>query len=139
MSQVTLQSQPEEMWATIELMGHGQSAGRISRPSEWGGLLRVDVPEGDGYRTEFYGLSAIYKIKFVSEQIARVFAAPTRAIVSYDTPIVTREQHEAVVRELERRAYASEHRAAQLERRLTTIELPLFAASAADSSDDPEF
>ena len=49
----------KEQWATIDLMGHAQTAGRISRPQDWGGLLRVDVPmQGeDGvetYRTEYY-------------------------------------------------------------------------------------
>src|SRR3990167_7851273 len=35
-----------EQWATVELMGHAQTSGRISRPSDCGGLLRVDVPLG---------------------------------------------------------------------------------------------
>ena len=38
-----------EMWAVIELMGHGQTAG-IIRTSDLGGLLRVDVPIDDGFR-----------------------------------------------------------------------------------------
>ena len=92
-------TEPAEMWATVELMGHGQTAGRISMPTEWGGLLRVDVPNSDGsYTTEFYGLRAVYRIKFTSEQIARAYAPQERDIVAYDAPIVTREQHEATVR-----------------------------------------
>jgi len=72
-------TEPAEMWATVELMGHGQTAGRISMPTEWGGLLRVDVPIADGsYTTEFYGLRAVYRIKFTSEQIARAYAPQER-------------------------------------------------------------
>ena len=56
--------QKVEMWAVIELMGHGRTAG-IIRTSDLGGLLRVDVPIEDGYRTEYYGEAAIYSIKVV--------------------------------------------------------------------------
>lgn len=63
-------SEQNEMWATVELMGHAQTAGRISKPSEWGGLLRVDVPDGDSYRTEFYGMAAIYESATGSERRA---------------------------------------------------------------------
>lgn len=110
-----------EMWATVELMGHGQTAGRISRPSDWGGLLRVDVPDGDGYRTEFYGLAAIYAVKFTSEEIARAYAQRVVEISPYDTPIVTREQHESTVGRLQREVYKLESQNRELERRLTSV------------------
>lgn len=112
----------DEMWATVELMGHGQTAGRISMPMEWGGMLRVDVPDDNGgYTTEFYGLRAIYRVKFVSEQIARAYAPKERDIVSYDTPIVTREQHEAKVSRLRDESYDLRRQVQELERRLTTV------------------
>lgn len=114
-------SEQNEMWATVELMGHAQTAGRVSPPSEWGGLLRVDVPDGDGYRTEFYGTQAIYSVKFVSEEIARAFVQPSRSIVAYDTPIVTREQHESVIQQLKAREYKLERTINELERRLTGV------------------
>ena len=114
-------TEANEQWATVELMGHAQTAGRISRPSDWGGLLRVDVPEGDGYRTEFYGVSAIYSVKLVSERIARAYATPQRAVQEYDAPIVTREQHQAAVQNERRRADQYQQRAMELERRLTAI------------------
>lgn len=125
-------SEQNEMWATVELMGHAQTAGRISKPSEWGGLLRVDVPHGDSYRTEFYGMAAVYSVKFVGEEIARAYAQPTRQIVSYDTPIVTRDQHESVVQKYRDREYQLERQISELERRLTSVRaLP-------DLSDEPD-
>ena len=39
-----------EMWAVVETMGHGRTAGLI-RTSDLGGLLRVDVPVEDGFRS----------------------------------------------------------------------------------------
>ena len=35
--QTLIENTQEEMWATVELMGHGQTAGRVTKPSEWGG------------------------------------------------------------------------------------------------------
>lgn len=91
----------EEMWAVVELMGHGQTAGRIEKPTEWGGLMRVDVPDEDGsFRTELYGIGSIYSVKFVSEEIARAYAPKKREITTYDAPIVTREQYNTAVRKL---------------------------------------
>ena len=114
-----VQTEVQEMWATIDLMGHGQAAGRISHPSDWGGLLRVDVPTEDGgYRTEFYGISAIYAVKLVSEEIARAYTTPSRAVIAYDTPIVTREQHQSAMRRAEQQNYKLESRIRELERKL---------------------
>ena len=112
-----------EQWATVELMGHAQTAGHISRPSDWGGLLRVDVPLGKNgdYRTEFYGLAAIYSVKLVSREIATAYAQPSRDVVAYDSPIVTREQHEAVVERLQRQGYELAEKVRELERRLTAV------------------
>lgn len=111
------------MWAVVELMGHAQSAGRISRPADFGGLLRVDVPlNGNGdYRTEYYGMTAIYSVKVVSEEIVRAYAIPKKAIVAYDTPIITREQYEKVVYDLERNRNALIHQVDELKRRLTSV------------------
>ena len=112
----------QDMWATVELMGHAQTAGRISRPADFGGLLRVDVPIEDGmFRSEFYGMSAIYAIRIVSEEIARAYVRPIRGVISYDAPIVTREQHESTVRQMEQINYDLRDRVRELERRLTTV------------------
>lgn len=130
-------SETNDQWATVELMGHAQTAGRISRPSDWGGLLRVDVPEGDGYRTEFYGLAAIYSVKLVSEKIARAYATPAHIVQEYDAPIVTREQHQAALASERRRADNYLERARELERRLTAINA-LPAPVNTDAEDDQD-
>lgn len=107
-----------EQWATVDLMGHAQTAGRITMES---GLLRVDVPEGETYRTNYYGLAAIYHMEIVSEQIARAYAKTYRDVVAYDTPIVTRDQHQAAVAKLERDAGRLREQVRELERRLTSV------------------
>jgi hypothetical protein len=122
MTQPSEPTQPSDTWATVELMGHARTAGRISRPSDWGGLLRVDVPEADGsYRTEFYGIPAIYSVKLVSEDIARAYATANHAVIAYDSPIVTREQHEAAVNDLHRQNNQLSRQVNELERRLTSV------------------
>ena len=111
-----------ELWATIELMGHGQTAGKVEKPTEWGGLLRVDVPIENGkFRTEFYGIQSIYAIRFVSEEIARAFVRPRRDITIYDTPIVTREQYESTIGKFQQEERRLEERIRELERRLTAV------------------
>ena len=110
-----------EMWAVVELMGHGRTAG-IIRTSDLGGLIRVDVPIEDGYRTEFYSDGAIYSIKVVSEEIARAYALPDRNIVSYDEPIVPRAQYEEALREARRRNDNLLYEVEQLKHRLTMIQ-----------------
>lgn len=116
------ETDPDDMWATVELMGHAQTAGRISRPADFGGLLRVDVPIEDGqFRSEFYGMSAIYAIRIVSEEIARAYVRPVRGVISYDAPIVTREQHESAIRQMEQESYTLRQRVSELERRLTAV------------------
>lgn len=110
-----------EMWGTVELMGHAQTSGRLSRPADFGGLLRVDVPIEDGFRTEFYGMAAIYSVKIVSEEIARAYARPARGVIAYDTPIVTREQHQSVVGRLDEQVDTLRSHIAELERRLTSV------------------
>lgn len=114
---------PEEnvMWGIVELMGHAQTSGRLSRPADFGGLLRVDVPIEDGFRTEFYGMAAIYSVKITNEEIARAYARPARSVIAYDTPIVTREQHQSVVGRLEDQVNALRDHIAELERRLTSV------------------
>lgn len=108
-----------EQWATVDLMGHAQTAGRITMEN---GLLRVDVPDNsDGYRTEFYGMAAIYSIKIVSEEIAKAYVKQTYEVEAYDAPIVTREVYRAAVNRLEDANYKLQHEINELRRRLTTI------------------
>lgn len=107
------QPQPEQ-WAVIDLMGHVRTAGRI----EMGALVRVDVPVGDTYRTEFYGMAAIYSIKIVSEEIARASAPDSPDIMAYDAPIITRAEHEAELNAVQQRNDSLARKLREMERRL---------------------
>lgn len=89
-------SNQNDMWAIVELMGHIALAGKITKPGEYGGLWQIDVPEGDTFRTEFFGSQSVYRIRMVSEEIARAYA-PRHEVIAYDAPIVTREEHEAAM------------------------------------------
>lgn len=109
-----------DMWAVVELMGHGITAG-IIRKSDLGGLLRVDMPVDDYYQTQYYGESAIYSIKIVSEEIARAYARPERGIISYDEPIVPRGQYEEALQKARNINQQLEHKIKVLSRRLTDI------------------
>lgn len=114
------ESNQAEMWAVVELMGHGRTAG-IIRTSDLGGLLRVDVPVEDGFRTEYYGEAAIYSIKVVSQEIARAYALPQRDIVAFDEPIVPRAQYEEALQLARRTNGAMQRQIEELQRRLTAI------------------
>lgn len=105
-------------WATVDLMGHAQTGGRVTMEN---GLLRVDVPDGDSFRTEFYGMAAIYSIKIVSEEIARAYVKPTIDHYVYDAPIITREEHMAIINRLERGNEQLRETVREFQRRLTAI------------------
>lgn len=121
-----------DQWATVDLMGHAQTAGRITFD---GGLLRVDVPDGDGWRTEYYGMAAIYSVKLVSEEIARAYAHQVYDSMPYDAPIVTREQHQEAIRHAEAQNRELRQAVNELQRRLTTIgETPEL-----ESGEEPTF
>ena len=65
-----------EAWGIVELMGHQRVAGRLSeQPLGGGNLLRVDVPDGEGFRSAFYGASAIYAVHITDEAAARAAAS----------------------------------------------------------------
>lgn len=140
--QQLIQVEPQEMWAIVEIMGHSQTAGRISRSADWGGLIRVDVPAKDGgYNTEFFGMAAIFHVKPVSEEIARAFAPQDHLVESYNAPIVTREQHQATVNRLTGENRDLYSRIRELERRLTQIDAEALPAGEAvetivDDHDD---
>jgi hypothetical protein len=82
-----------DSWAVVELMGHVTIAGRVTKPGEYGGLWQIDVPEGESFRTEFFGSQSVYRVRIVSEEIARAYARPAHDVVAYDAPIVTREEY----------------------------------------------
>ena len=114
--------QSQNNWAIIELMGHGVTAG-IIRPGELGGLLRVDVPvEENKFRTEYYGNSAIYSVKIVSEEIARAYAMPDKEINVFDTPIIPRAQFEEALRKVRKEVEGLQYQNNQLRAKLTAVE-----------------
>lgn len=62
-----------EQWGIVELMGHQRAAGRRLSEETVGGanMLRVDVPDGETFRTAYYGASAIYALHVTDERVAR--------------------------------------------------------------------
>lgn len=62
-------------WAIVELMGHVRMAGRVSEAPMFGtALLRVDIPNGDSYTTQFASGGSIYRLTPCSEEVARAVA-----------------------------------------------------------------
>jgi hypothetical protein len=61
-----------EQWCVIEMMGHQSVVGRCSEEQIAGAtLLRVDVPDGDSFTTQYLGGGSIFRIRVVSEDVAR--------------------------------------------------------------------
>lgn len=76
-----------EAWGLVELMGHQRVAGRLSeQPLGGGNLLRVDIPNGETFRTAYYGASAIYAVHITDEAAARKLAgnSGTRPAYAYE-------------------------------------------------------
>jgi len=68
-------SDTQEYWAIIELMGHVRMAGKVSEVERYGAKVgRIDVPDGDGFRTLFFGGPSIYRETPVTEDVARLVA-----------------------------------------------------------------
>lgn len=109
-----------DMWCVVELMGHDITAG-IMRPCEIGGLMKIDVPIDDGFRTEFIGPGAVFRIRVVSEEIARVYASPERGIIEYDAPIVPRAEYENALQKARSANNALQHKIDVLQDRLTSV------------------
>jgi len=86
-----------DTWGVVELMGHVTVAGKITKPGEYGGLWQIDIPESETFRTEFFGSQSVYRVRIVSEEIARAYARSGNDIIAYDAPIITREEHEAAM------------------------------------------
>ena len=98
MTEPTTEYKAGETWAIAELMGHLTLAGRITKPGENGGLWQIDIPDDTeaGYHTEFFASGSVYRIRIVSEEIARAYSR-SNEIVEYAAPIVTRAEHEAAM------------------------------------------
>ena len=114
-------SENNDSWAVVELMGHVTLAGRVTKPGEYGGLWQIDVPDNESYQTQFFGSQSVYRIRMVSEEIARAYARPSHAIIEYDAPIVTREEHNDAVRKMQEEYYKVVNENGELRRRLTAV------------------
>lgn len=68
-------------WAIAELMGHVRLAGRVSEEPMFGtALMRIDIPDGDGYTAQYASGGSIYRLTPCSEEVAR-------AVVGSDRPM----------------------------------------------------
>lgn len=64
-----------DLWCILELMGHVRLAGRVTEESHFGVALgRIDIPAADGYITQYFGGSSIYRLTPTTEEIARSVA-----------------------------------------------------------------
>jgi hypothetical protein len=62
-------------WYVFELMGHRKLAGKATSVQIGGQvMLRLDIPNGDGFTTQLYNPSALYCITPCSEEVARQFS-----------------------------------------------------------------
>lgn len=66
-------------WAVVELMGHIRTGGRVSKDTMYGTpMLRLDIPqtaEPDRFVTQLVNASALYRLTFCDEAIARAAAS----------------------------------------------------------------
>ena len=61
-----------DVWAIVELMGHVKLAGKITEEEKFGTKMgRLDIPDGDGFVTQLFGGSSVYRITIVTEAVAR--------------------------------------------------------------------
>ena len=64
-----------EQWAVVELMGRVRMAGKVTEESRFGTALgRIDIPQGDGFVTQYFGGSSVYRVSPCSEEAARAVA-----------------------------------------------------------------
>lgn len=109
-----------DVWAIVDLMGHVELAGRVTKPGEYGGLWQIDIPEGETVRTEFFGSQSVYRIRIVSEQIARAYSV-SHEVIEYNAPIVTRAEHENAMERAKEVNWQLQKENEELRRRLTSI------------------
>jgi len=68
-----------KQWAIVELMGHIRIAGLVTEAEMFGSKLgRVDVPNGEGFTTQFFNGSSLYRLTPTTEEIARSVAKGTQ-------------------------------------------------------------
>lgn len=61
-----------EQWAILELMGHVRLAGKVTEEEHFGAKLgRIDIPDADGFTTQWFSGGSIYRLTPTTEAIAR--------------------------------------------------------------------
>lgn len=128
-----------DSWAVVELMGHVTIAGRVTKPGEYGGLWQIDIPEGETFRTEFFGSQAVYRVRMVSEEIARAYARPSHEVIEYDAPIVTRAEHEHAIDQARETVRRLQNEIQGLRTRLIAIDALPAGRSEIDDSELDEY
>lgn len=113
-------SDENNVWAIVDLMGHVELSGKVTKPGEYGGLWQIDIPESETFRTEFFGSQSVYRIRIVSEQIARAYNR-RHEVIEYNAPIVTREEHEAAMERAREVNYELKQEIDELRRRLIAV------------------
>lgn len=103
-------------WAILELFGHRKLAGYLTEHVIGGSaMLRLDVPAvGDSAAvTQFYGVSAVYGLTIVSEEIARKAARVHRPepVSAWE---FTSAERETIAEELEEARKRARERIAEL-------------------------
>lgn len=67
-----------DQWAVVELMGHVRLAGKLSEEERFGSKMgRLDIPQGEGFVTQYFGGSSVYRVSIVTEEVARAAAKNT--------------------------------------------------------------
>lgn len=61
-----------QQWAILELMGHVRLAGIVTEEERFGIKMgRIDIPNQDGFTTQYFGGSSVYRLTPTTEEIAR--------------------------------------------------------------------
>jgi hypothetical protein len=131
-----------DIWAIAELMGHLTLVGRITKPGDNGGLWQIDIPDQDSFHTEFFGSQSVYRIRIVSEEIARAYVSH-HEMIEYNAPIITREEHESEMNRAQEAIYHLKQEVARLQRGLpagTILDLDDdFDDDEDDNDSQPDF
>ena len=122
------QAQPEqrpETWAIVELIGHLELAGRLSKPDAFGGLYQLDIPtptveNPEAVRSELFSTQAVYRIRFVTKEIAWAYGVH-HEIIEWNAPVVTKEQYEQALQRSQHQLEKAEYEINELRRRLTAV------------------
>ncbi len=68
-------SEAYEGWAIVELLGRRRLAGKVSQTEQYGAaMLRLDIPDHEGWSTQFIGGGSIYCLTPTTETVVRAVA-----------------------------------------------------------------